>query len=190
MANGAHSELPLKIQGGKGYSTVYIKPDHASVRRVVMKGDNEFGGVVFYDKENKKVIEAGHCSTLYSREFSLKENERLVGIKSHLIGKLGSSISPRQEDLVFIIGWLEWLIIYLTFSLIGLKTSLTEISLTSSPAALLAEVDIFKAGSLGLPASSAGYLRLNVDQAFVAEWLGSEARIKQGPAAFMATTVV
>jgi hypothetical protein len=61
MADGAHSELPLKINGGKGYSTIYIKPDHSIVRKVVMKGDKEFGGVLFYNAKGGKLIEAGHC---------------------------------------------------------------------------------------------------------------------------------
>lgn len=107
MANGAHSELPLNIQGGKGYSIVYIDPQNTRVHRVVMKGDNEFGGVICYDPQNRKILEAGHTFTLHQREFTLKDNERLLGIKSHLIGKFGGSLSPRQEDLVFIIGWLE-----------------------------------------------------------------------------------
>lgn len=49
MKNGTYSELPLKVNGGKGYSTVYVKPDGAMVKRVVMKGDTEFGGVIFFD---------------------------------------------------------------------------------------------------------------------------------------------
>jgi hypothetical protein len=60
-----------------------------------MKGDNEFGGVMFYDSNNKKILEAGHVTTLNAREFVLKDNERLIGIKSSLIGKFGSTISPR-----------------------------------------------------------------------------------------------
>lgn len=67
----------------------------AQIKRVVMKGDTEFGGVILYDTKNTKVLEAGHTSTLYSKEFILKDNERLIGIKSSLIGKIGSSISPR-----------------------------------------------------------------------------------------------
>lgn len=106
MKNGKHSELPLKIQGGKGYTVSYIKPD-SQIKKVVMKGDTEFGGVMLYDQKGTKVLEAGHTSTLYSKEFSLKDNERLIGIKSHLIGRFGSSISPRCEDLVFIIGSLQ-----------------------------------------------------------------------------------
>lgn len=72
-----------------------MKPDHSVVSKVVMKGDNEFGGVLFYDKSGKKLLEAGHCQTLNSRTFDLKENERLIGVRSHLIGKAGSAISPR-----------------------------------------------------------------------------------------------
>lgn len=107
LKNGQHSELPLKVNNGRGYSAVYMKPADVHVSRVVMKGDNEFGGVLFFDKYSTKLIEAGHCQTLGSREFTLKENERILGIKSKLIGKPGSPLSPRCEDLQFIIGWME-----------------------------------------------------------------------------------
>ena len=60
-----------------------------------MKGDTEFGGVILYDGKGYKILEAGHTATLYSREFVLRDNERLIGIKSSLIGKLNSPISPR-----------------------------------------------------------------------------------------------
>lgn len=107
MSNKEFSQLPLKYNGGKGYSYVYIKPEGAIVRKVVMKGDSEFGGVIFYDKDGLKLLEAGHLTTLHSKEFHLKENERLIGIKSALLGRAGTSMSPRQEDLTFVIGWLE-----------------------------------------------------------------------------------
>jgi len=107
MRDGTHSTLPLKLNGGKGYSTVYIKPEGAVVKRIVMKGDTEFGGVIFYDKNGAKILEAGHLTTLCSREFILNDKERLIGIKSSLLGKAGSSMSLRQEDLQFIIGWIE-----------------------------------------------------------------------------------
>lgn len=99
MKNRAHSELPLKLNGGKGYSYVYIRPDLAQVKRVVMKGDAEFGGVIFFDRDNNKILEAGHVTTLQMKEFVLQDNERLIGIKSSLLGRAGSALSPRQEDL-------------------------------------------------------------------------------------------
>lgn len=63
--------MPLKLNGGKGYSSVFIKPEGAQVRRVVMKGDAEFGGVIFYDSKNNKILEAGHVATLHMKEFTL-----------------------------------------------------------------------------------------------------------------------
>jgi hypothetical protein len=64
-----------------------------------MKGDTEFGGVLFFDYEKKKILEAGHTQTLNSREFTLGENERLLGIKMKMLGKPESNLSPRCEDL-------------------------------------------------------------------------------------------
>lgn len=50
-----------------------------------MKGDAEFGGVIFYGDNNQKLLEAGHVETNEFREFRLEENERLVGVKSKLL---------------------------------------------------------------------------------------------------------
>ena len=99
----------MKLNGGKGFSTVYINPSGAAVKKIVMKGDTEFGGVIFYDAKGIKICEAGYVAQNFksTREFILGDNERLVGIKSALLGKAGSSLSPRMEDLVFIIGYLE-----------------------------------------------------------------------------------
>lgn len=60
-----------------------------------MKGDTEFGGVLLYDNNNKKLLEAGHTTTLFSKEFILKDGERLLGIKSKLLGGSDSNLSPR-----------------------------------------------------------------------------------------------
>jgi hypothetical protein len=72
-----------------------------------MCGDSEFGGVIFYDAQDRKILEAGHTNTRQKREFELQENERIVGIKSKLIGQPGSPLSPRQDDLQFVIASLE-----------------------------------------------------------------------------------
>lgn len=52
MKSGNFSELPLKVNNGKGYFSTYVKPESSQVKRIVMKGDNEFGGVIFYDQNN------------------------------------------------------------------------------------------------------------------------------------------
>jgi hypothetical protein len=95
------------MHSGIGYKESTIFPRDAVVKRIVMKGDTEFGGVIFYDKKGVKFLEAGHLTTLSSKEIILNDNERLIGIKSKLLGHTGSSTSPRMEDLVFIIGWQE-----------------------------------------------------------------------------------
>lgn len=61
LKNGQHSELPLKVNNGRGYAAVYMNKQDTHVSRVVMKGDNEFGGVIFFDKYSTKLLEAGHC---------------------------------------------------------------------------------------------------------------------------------
>jgi hypothetical protein len=71
------------------------------VKRVVIRGDNEFGGVQFYDKNGLKLLEAGNI-TSESTEFILQNGHRLIGLKS----KVGFRDTPRMEDLVFVIGYL------------------------------------------------------------------------------------
>ena len=104
MKDGQQSQLPLNILEGQGYSKVLIWPQNAQVRRVVMKGDAEFGGVIFYGDKGKKLLEAGHVETNGFREFKLEDNECIVGVKSKL---LPPRQSPRCEDLQFVIGYLE-----------------------------------------------------------------------------------
>ncbi len=48
-----------------------------------MWGDDEFGGVQFFDKDGNKILEAGIIKE-ESREIILADGERLVGIKSKL----------------------------------------------------------------------------------------------------------
>ena len=71
MKNGRGSELPLKAGGGAGFADVIMKQNAFEVSRVVMKGDREFGGVIFFDSNNKKILESGHTQTLESKEFAL-----------------------------------------------------------------------------------------------------------------------
>ena len=59
MSNGDKSILPLTHGGGNGYSEVKINPVGAIVKRIVMRGDHEFGGVQFFDKDGTKILEAG-----------------------------------------------------------------------------------------------------------------------------------
>jgi hypothetical protein len=60
-----------------------------------MKGDTEFGGVIFLNQNGEKILEAGHTSTIFSREFALRDNERILGVKSKCIGQVGGNLSPR-----------------------------------------------------------------------------------------------
>ncbi len=46
-----------------------------------MWGDDEFGGVQFFDRDGNKILEAGYIAH-ESREILLADGERLVGIKS------------------------------------------------------------------------------------------------------------
>lgn len=46
-----------------------------------MWGNHEYGGVQFYDKDGKKILEAGNIVG-EKREFELADGERLVGIKA------------------------------------------------------------------------------------------------------------
>ncbi len=69
-----------------------------------MRGDTEFGGVQFFDKDGNKILEAGFLGG-DSKEFVLQDGERLVGVKSKLYDDERNR--PRQEDLVFVIGWMK-----------------------------------------------------------------------------------
>ena len=42
-----------------------------------------FGGVQFFDKNDKKIIEAGFPSGTDKKEFILEEGHRLIGVKAN-----------------------------------------------------------------------------------------------------------
>ncbi len=50
-----------------------------------------------------KILEAGQIN-YESKEFTLEDGQRLIGVKSKLHEE---NEKPRMDDLVFIIGWLE-----------------------------------------------------------------------------------
>jgi hypothetical protein len=55
------------------------------VKRIVVFGNHEFGGLEFYDKNGSRILSAGYFeATQLKREMSLAEGERLVGIRSKL----------------------------------------------------------------------------------------------------------
>ena len=83
MSNGKKSELPYKRFKANEYSEVRIQPVGAVVKKVIMWGNSEFGGVQFFDKDGNKILEAGYIRE-QSREFVLGNGERLVGVKSKL----------------------------------------------------------------------------------------------------------
>ncbi len=66
--------------------------------------DLEFGGVQFFDKNGKKILQAGYTAGTNRKEFLLADGERLVGIKSKLRVE---KEKPRQDDLQFVIGFME-----------------------------------------------------------------------------------
>lgn len=103
MSDGKKSTLPLNEDGGQGYTEVRIHPVGAIVKRVVMRGNYEFAGCQFFDKNGTKILEAGYM-TAETKEFVLEDDERLIGVSSKL---QPSQYSPRHNDLVFIIGKLE-----------------------------------------------------------------------------------
>jgi hypothetical protein len=89
---------------GANYIEVKIKPEGAIVKRIVMFGNHEFGGLEFYDKNGSKILSVGFFEpTQLKREMSLADGERLIGFKS----KLQNNKSPRHLDFQFIIGRLE-----------------------------------------------------------------------------------
>jgi len=74
------------------------------VKRIVVFGNHELGGLEFYDKNGQKILSAGFFEpTQLKREMSLADGERLIGIRS----KLQNNRSPRHLDLQFVIGHLE-----------------------------------------------------------------------------------
>ena len=78
MSNGEKSNLP---ENGSDWTEVKINPVAAIVKRIVMRGDDEFGGVQFFDKDNNKILEAGYIGD-DSKEFILEDNQRLIGVKA------------------------------------------------------------------------------------------------------------
>ena len=61
-------------------------PDHATIRKVKMWGDDsdgEVSGIQFFDKDDNMILEAGYLLSYFvCREFVLEEGERLIGVKS------------------------------------------------------------------------------------------------------------
>lgn len=66
-----------------------------------MHGNYQFGGVEFFDRNGNKVLEAGRLGNT-KLDIILEDDERLVGVRSKL-----ETMSPKQDDLQFIIGRLE-----------------------------------------------------------------------------------
>ena len=100
MSDGSKSQLPM----GANYSEVKVQPEGAVVKRIVVFGNHEFGGVEFYDRNGTKILSAGYYEpTQLKREMSLADGERLIGIRS----KLQNNKSPRHLDLQFVIGRLD-----------------------------------------------------------------------------------
>ena len=100
MSDGSKSQLPM----GANYSEVKVQPEGAIVKRIVVFGNHEFGGVEFYDRNGTKILGAGyHEPSQLKREMSLADGERLIGIRS----KLQNNRSPRHLDLQFVIGRLD-----------------------------------------------------------------------------------
>lgn len=103
LSNGVQSQLPLNEDGGQNYTEVRINPVGAVVKRIVMRGNYEFAGCQFFDRNGVKILEAGYM-TAESKEFILEDDERLIGVSSKL---QALQYSPRHNDLVFVIGKLE-----------------------------------------------------------------------------------
>lgn len=60
-------------------------------------------GIQLFDKDNRMLLDAGYTKggkVKHSIEFTLEEDERIVGVKSHV----WKGIEPSQGDVVFIIG--------------------------------------------------------------------------------------
>ena len=60
LSNEKKSDLPLNFFGS--YQEVRIKPVGAVVRRVIMFGNHEYGGVQFFDANGRKILDAGITS--------------------------------------------------------------------------------------------------------------------------------
>lgn len=106
MTDGSTSSLPFNSQDKAWFRESRIDQQKAPIRKVIMRGDSdnsEFGGCQFFAEDGDKLLEASFTVGVM-REFSLAPGERLVGIKSQM--RIYSSL-PRQNDLVFLIGWLE-----------------------------------------------------------------------------------
>lgn len=102
MSNGTRSTLAQNSSyGNQPWQEVRINPPNAIVKRVVMHGNYQFGGVEFFDRDGDKVLEAGRLGNT-KLEIILEDDERLLGVRSKL-----ETMSPKQDDLQFIIGRLE-----------------------------------------------------------------------------------
>jgi hypothetical protein len=106
LSNGEVSNIPYVDYEQDETEEVRI-PEGAVIRKVIMYTSEEdntcLWGVQFFDKDNKMLLEAG-CTedekVKHSREFTLEEDERIVGVKS----QVDKGYEPEQLDIVFILG--------------------------------------------------------------------------------------
>lgn len=102
MSNGMKSNLPQNASYGSGsWTEVRIFPPDAIVKKVIMHGNYQYGGVQFFDRDGNKILEAGRMGN-NKLEIILEDNERLLGVRSKL-----ETMSPKMDDLQFVIGRLE-----------------------------------------------------------------------------------
>ncbi len=62
MSDGSRSQMELKSNAGSNpWSEVQIEAETV-IRKVVIHGNFEFGGVQFFDGKGDKILEAGHIA--------------------------------------------------------------------------------------------------------------------------------
>jgi hypothetical protein len=86
-------------------SDITISPQGAVVKKVIMYGDADslLTGVQFFNKAGTLILSFGDLDKAVKKEFWLEDTERLIGIKSKLVGNNTSE----HLDFVFVIGKYE-----------------------------------------------------------------------------------
>lgn len=111
LQDGSRSDLALKYNNNPSVYVDATIQKNQVVRRVVMNAGGAAGmmnGVQFFDEEDKCILTAGRMEQGgITKQFTLTPEERIVGIKSNLVGGRNSCNSPRQYEFQLIIGWME-----------------------------------------------------------------------------------
>ena len=83
--NGFKTNMPYFFDTDSEYVPVRTDAAVATVQVYGSRQDHHLCGIKFFDRDDREILKAGYCKRVKDnvyREFTLRETERLVGVKS------------------------------------------------------------------------------------------------------------